>query len=306
MKVTRSMYWGGLVMVAVVVMTAVSDPASAQTKMGGTGSVMGQGGAFSGQSMGGMLKAGEVDAAPFKLMTPAGSVPADGWPKFEHGDLMLSFGAPAPVVPLVSEEKVQWGWDLATFRMKKLRDRKVLYVYELMDRMTAEMVLSAVQTTVRAAWKSDKKAIWTAFGVEYDIAKFKTIGNPKLYSRAAVPIKFDDATFKFLKQEHEPEVFAAAVGAATKGLPSGAFANFTALTAWSAMAKDLKVKLRDLNGRKMKLESAYLKNAWQGPFAWEKLKPLTSFIAVDRDLDIEGVKPLRILISERAWEAMAK
>ena len=293
-------------MVAVVVMTALSDPVLAQMKMGGTGSVVGEGGAFSGKSMSGMLKAGEVDAETFKLITPAGSVPADGWPKFEHGKLMLRFGAPAPVVPLVSEEKLQWGWDLATFRVKKLKDRKVLYVYELTDPRTAEMVLSAMQTTVRAAGKSEEKAIWTAFGVQYDIVKFKTIGNPKLYSRAAVPIKFDDATFEFLKHEHEPEIFAAAVGAAAKELPSGAFANFMALTAWSAMAKDLKVKLKDVKGREMKLKTAYLKNAWQGPFAWEKLKPLTSFIAVDRDLDIEGVKPLRILISERAWAAKAK
>ena len=52
--------------------------------------------------------------------------------------------------------------------------------------------------------------------------------------------------------------------------------------------------------------AAYLNSAWKGPFAWQSLTPLAAFIAMDRDLDIEGVEPQRILTSETAWAVTAK
>ena len=306
MRSDRPIGWkAALAVVAISGATALPVPAQAQTQLGGT-DIMDL-----GEIAGGALEIGKINVQTFRPTTPWGSVPQDGWTKFEHGDKTLKFAAPVPAVPLFAEEQRQWGWDLATFRITRLKDRKVLYVYDLSDATTVEAVLSELEKKKRAGAAGKDGTFWTAIGVKYDIKDIKALGDPRLYSLAAVPMKLDDASYEFIKAEHDPAIFSKAVGATVKELPRGAFANFEALTDWSALAKDLKLELKDLQGQKTQssaaaMTAAYLNSAWKGPFAWQSLTPLAAFIAVDRDLGIKGVEPLRILTSETAWAATAK
>lgn len=296
-----------LAVVAISGATALPAPAQTQTNLGSMAIV------DLGKVEGGALETGKIDLQTFRPTTPWDSVPQDGWTKFEHGGKTLKFAAPVPAVPLLAEEQRQWGWDLATFRITRLKDRKVLYVYELSDAKTVEAVLSELEKNEANAAGEDG-TFWTAIGVKYDIESIedvRALGDPRLYSLAAIPMKLDDASYEFIKTEHDPAIFSKAVGATVKEFPRGSFTNFEALTDWSALAKDLKLELKDLEGQKTKssaaaMTTAYLNSAWKGPFAWQSLTPLTAFIAVDRNLNIKGVKPLRILTSETAWAATAK
>lgn len=119
-------------------------------------------------------------------------------------------------------------------------------------------------------------------------------------------MKFDNASYEFIKAEHDPTIFSEAVGATVNELQQGAMANFEALTDWSVLAKDLKdLKKQKTESSTVEMTTTYLNNAERGPLVWQSLTPVEAFIAVDWNLDIED-EPLRILTSESAWAVKGK
>ena len=242
------------------------------------------------------------------LFVPArGAVGPDGWAMFEHGKVNLKVGAPTPAVPLQGAERDQWTKDIATFKFDELKDRQVLYVYYLSP-TTAEAANALLKAVKDAASPSAKAgAPWAAIGVQYDTAgldarTFKMAGvSPDLYRMAAVPLEWNMASYEFVKSEHDPATFAALVKATATALPKGAYDNFGAVEKWSALAKAFNVKLAK-DAKKLQA----LKARSKGPFLWLDLKPVASFIALDRKLEIEGVDPERILTSKMAWWATGK
>ena len=243
-----------------------------------------------------------------------GVVPPDGWPLFKHGNMNLKASAPTPVVPLPGAERKQWLWDLATFKLNKVQDRQILYIYYLWPPnsspsssqvVMANAVIEAVKKA--ASLSTEDAAIWMAFGVEYEIGTMhhyddamgaKLLDDPALLRAAAVPVKWSEDSYKFIKQEHDPATFAKLVEATTTTLAKGTYANFGAVEHWSGLAKQAELKVKaDAT------TNAYLKTVSRGPFSWLYLKPVGSFIALDRKIDIEGVEPETVLTSKTAWLA---
>ncbi len=233
---------------------------------------------------------------------------ADGWPVFLHGGKKLKIGAPAPAVPLIGAEKRKWAKDIATFKFDGVKDRQVLYVYDLSNKKTAKVVLNTLNPTVLAD-KAGK--LRTAIGAVYDTASIAATGQVDVYRRAALPVKWNQAIYDYVKSKHDPKAVAMAVGAITAKLPKYAYYNFEAVGVWSALAKQYKASLAK-EVRELKSKSTASVNtgtyevATKGPLTWVYLKPIGSFIAVNRDLDITGIKAERVLTSKKAWQLIEK
>ena len=244
----------------------------------------------------------------------AADIAADGSLRLKHGNTTLKIAPVMPVVPLPGEEREQWTKDMAAFRLDELKDRQVLYAYDFSNEETAEAVLTALNKTAGSAGKA--MPFWTAFGVLYETKDMMAAGYGDLYRRAVVPVEWTDGFYEYVKKAHTAEVFAKALGISATTLSKGAFDNFDAVGDWSALAKKYRVKLDEdverLKSRGLsdaavpaKYAVAY-EAAKKGPLAWLHLKPVGSFVAVDRKLDVSGVEPLRVLTSKKAWLATAK
>lgn len=303
--------WTGSLVAATAIFAMASLPGAsqAQTKPGGSPSPGVQ-----------ALARSVVYHAKFMPALQRGVVPADGWPQFLHNELKLKVGAPAPAVPLLGAEWKQWRSDIVTFKFRKLKDRRLLYIYYLSPPESspktpiADAVLKAIKAV--AAPSAGDPAIWTAIGVEYEIKtmKFydaegaKLLFEPELLRWAAVPMKWSEASYEFIKSEHDPATFAALVGAAATALPTGTYANFGAVQHWSALAK------KELKGKTVAtgtafpkgMAAAYLKTVSKGPYGWLDMKPVASFIALDRKIDVAGAEPKPVLTSKAAWPATGK
>ena len=255
----------------------------------------------------GVLPGSGVEIEGFKLAGTRYSVPEDGWPQFEHEGKTLKFGAPTPAVPLDGAERKQWRKDVVTFEFDKLRDRQLLYVYYLWplgaEKAEAEAGIMAVLDAVGEAGE-----LSTAIGFEYDISGKEVLAAEDLYRRAAVPVKWDEASYDFIKAEYHPETIAGLVKATATALPKGTYANLGAVDNWSASAKAAALKMGVVNSESLPPSAriAYLKTISNGSFTWPELTPVASFIAVDRELDIQGVKAKTILTSKGAWRAMSE
>lgn len=256
--------------------------------------------AFTGCALAESKMNAEPSAEALKEFKSAG-LASDGWFQFVYAGKLLKFRAPSPAVPLLGAEKARWGWDVATFKFSRLQDRQVLYLYDLSNEKTAEAVINALDATRL----HEKTAIWTAIGVEYDTSEFTEAGYADLFRRAAVPVMWNEASSAFVKGKYNPNIFAKAVGLVTSELSAIANDNFDALDDWSALAKKYNKKLaKDMKGHK--IEGLVATAAAKGPLTWLTLSPISSFIAVNRDLEISGIEPLRILTSKTAWETMSK
>ena len=246
-----------------------------------------------------------VEDQEFALAGPRYSIPEDGWPQFEHHGVTLKFGAPTPTVPLDGAERKQWGVDLMTFQFDKLRDRQPLYVYYLWpqgaEKAEAEEMMKAVLDAVVEAGQ-----LSTAIGVEYDISGAEFPVAADLYRRAAVPVKWDDASYSFIMSEYDPATIAELVEATATALPTGTYTNFGAVEYWSALAQTAVLETGSVPSEQLPSDAAiaYWKTVSKGPFTWPELTPVASFIAVDQKLDIEGLDAQPILTSKKAWSAM--
>ena len=308
-----------LAVVAMITMAllAGSGASQAQTKPGGNPNVVVP--AAGNLGFVPALQRGVMDYIAFVPALQRGVVPADGWPLFLHGDIKLKFGAPVPAVPLLGAEWKQWRSDLVTFKFRKLKDRQLLYIHYLSPPKSsaktdmADAVLRAVKKEARL---SKGTALWTAIGVEYEIkvTEFqgakgtKLLIEPEFLRWAAVPVKWSQASYQFIMNKHDPETFAALVKATATALPTGTYANFGAVEGWSALAKmkGLTVKDSVTTSGMGAVAAVYLKALSKGPFTWLDLKPVASFIALDRKLDVAGVKPKAVLTSKAAWLATGK
>ena len=250
----------------------------------------------------------------FSLDKP-GMVTADGWHRFTYSESSapesaydgLKFGAPVPAVPGPGTEREQWTADVAGGKLTKLKDRQLLYVYPLAGD-NANKVINALQTAARS-----DKPLWTAIVVEYNNPTSVKEGLKVLYSRAAVPVKWDEKASAFFKIKHDAATFGDAVLGAMIALPAAAYANFSAVEKWSASTKGFKTKLaEELKG--LKKRDAISPKAWasvieanyqeasKGPVTWLGLKPRSAFVAVDRKLKIQGMDAAGyILTSKKAW-----
>jgi hypothetical protein len=214
---------------------------------------------------------------------------AEGWTKYQNAGNLFKFAAPTPAVKFVDAEQTRWGWDLATFNFSSLKDRELLYLYDLSDPSVAQKVVMELGRGAKSADQPDD--LWAAIGVEYDIKCIASIAGAELYSHAVVPIDLDGSTIEFLLENHDMATFAKVVAAGMEAQPQWATKNFGAVVAWSAGAKELRAETDKAN-------SLY---AWKGPFAWQDLVPVQSYIAVNQNLEIEGITPEQILTSESAW-----
>ena len=236
----------------------------------------------------------------FKLAGPRYLVPEDGWPQFEHQGATLKFGAPTPTVPLDGAEREQWGKDLVTFQFDKLRDRQPLYVYYLWPRDAEKAEAAATMEAVLNAIV-EAGEVSAAIGVEYDIGDAEVPIAADLYRRAAVPVKWEEASVDFIRAEYDPEIISELVKATATALPAGTYTNFGAVEHWSASARTASLEQLAPDPA-----IAYWKTVSKGPFTWPELTPVASFIAVNRELDVEGIKAEPILTSKGAWSAMGE
>ena len=250
----------------------------------------------------GVLAGSGVEDEGFKLAVTRSSVPEDGWPQFEYAGQTFKFGAPTPAVPLDDAERKQWRKDVATFEFDKLRDRQPLYVYYLWTEDAEKAEAQAVLDAVNKAGD-----ISTAIGVEYNISDEKLPIAADLYRSAALPVKWDEASYAFIVAEHDPETIAGLIKATAMVLPTGTYANFGAVENWSASVKATALMTGSVPSKSLPpSEIAYWKTVSQVPFTWTELTPITSFIAVDRKLDIQGLEGKPILTSKGAWKAMSE
>ena len=274
--------------------------AGAEGVRAGTGKVIVKIGAV------GALDGSGVAGKKFKLAGDRYMIPEHGWPQFEHGGKKLGFGAPTPTVPLDSEERKQWRTDVWTFKFDKLRDRQVLYAYYLwppneqngQDEEAIKAVLDAV---------GEAEGFSAAIGVEYDFSGNKEVVATGLYGSAAVPVEWTKETYDFITAEHDPKTIAALVDATAAALPTGAYVNYGAVDTWSAganVAHMTGVEPEPSESWSPEAAAAYLKMVSKGPFGWSYLEPIASFIAVDRELNVEGLEVKRILTSKGAWKGM--
>ena len=227
--------------------------------------------------------------------------PADGWPEFVHEGKQFKFHAPAPAIPVEGEWR-EWSSDIMTFQFAKLRNRKVLFAYELSDKENnAEAVFNALKEVVQSYKESEDEVLWTAVGVKYDTTDM-IMYYKDLYERAIVPFKWSKELHEFIKSGNDPEAFAELVGATVTGLPSGAHFNLNVVKDWSAVMTR-QPQVVDTDGGSLSPEAvvAYRKMVEAGPCNWLKLKPVASFIAVNHRLDIKEVKEETLLTSHLAW-----
>lgn len=211
------------------------------------------------------------------------------------------FGAPSPAVPLQDAERKQWARDIATFKFDELKDRQILYFYPLTQEL-ADKVLNAAKNAVPNSAQSGAQlaAIGVQYGTQGVDAKTATT-SPELYSLAAVPVKWNETSYKFIKDMHDPATFARLVEKYATAFPKATYDNFGAVEKWSALAKGFNAGLA-----KNAKELVNLKAKSTGPYLWFNLTPITSFIALDRKLNIKGVEPKAVLTSRAAWLAIAK
>lgn len=229
---------------------------------------------------------------------------SSGWGTFAHAGNTVMIGAPAPVVPVAGTEWEQWRRDMVSRKYRKLDDRQLLFMYYLAGSVPPGWFATERHAVLEAvAMNVKKRPAVTALGVEYELAGVKIGGEPELYRRVAIPIKWEAIAYDFVSEAHKPSVVAKMVKAFAGKAQTRV--NFAAVTKWSALAMEgaekLRMEIRDADVKTLK--EAHPKALLIGPSAWQTLKPLASFIAVDRDLDIEGVEPLRILTSKKAWAA---
>ena len=275
---------------------------------------------------------GQIKMKPFgggmagstATMVMRGSIDAvrPGWffgrPAYEYEG--VKFSAPAPAVSLDGIESEQWRSDFRNLKFSKLKARKLLYAYYLssLDVAAAREIFKAV-TAEAAALKAKKQSLWAALGVEYDIKGMKlydakgapALGEPAWLGRAAIPVMWSGKVFDLIKDNYDPETFAAVVSGAALSLPSGSYVNYWSLTGWSGAAEASRLKIRELKSEKIPKGMAVAMKAYadavsKGPLKWPDLAPVASFIAVDRDLDIKGLKAKAIVTSKLAWPGVRK
>ena len=237
----------------------------------------------------------------FELAVQRDTLPADGWPQFVYRGKKLKLRAPAPAVLLKGAEWKQWRWDFTTFKFDKLRDRKLLYAYELSNEKNAEAVLNAIKEEVQAG-EDGGGVPRTVIGVKYDTTGMKLWDKPDLYKMAIVPVKWNEEFHEFIKSKNDPATFAELVGATVTALLTGTYENLKAIEGWSTLAQ-YESGVVDTGKSSLPPEAvaAYWKMVSKGPCIWLNLKPVASFVAVDRKLDIQGMEAEPILTSKSVW-----
>ena len=202
-----------------------------------------------------------------------------------------------------------------------MKDRQLLYAYDLssLGAKTAGKILEAVRAAAEAAMKAEKKPLWAAIGVEYRLKDLgivsdkgmKLEGEPALLRWAAVPVMWSVKVYDLIKEKYDPETFAGVVSGAAWSLPSGSYANYWAVNGWSGSAEAFRSKMRNLKGEEIPegvaaAVMAYRDAVSKGPFKWRELRPVATFIAVDRELDVKGLKGKAIVTSKLAWPGARK
>ena len=240
-----------------------------------------------------------------------------GWPAYEYKG--VKFFAPTPAVSLKGIELTQWRSDYLTLKFDKLRDRQLLYVYYLasLDEQKAKKagdVIWAVKAAA-AAQKAKDKPLRIAIGVEYDIKNMefldakgmKLVVEPVWSRWAAVPMKWSEKSYELIKDKHDLKTFAGVVSGAAVALPSGSYANYWSVNGWSGAAKEWQSKIRVVAQEETSPEgklAVYAEAVAKGPLKWRDLTPVATFIAVDQELDIIGLKGKAIVTSKTAWQQM--
>ena len=250
--------------------------------------------------------AGDVSVSKGFTLDPKSLAMAhDGWRLFRHGDTTLKFGAPAPAIHLSDVEWKQWSSDLLTFDFDKLKDRQILYVYYLSSpkAQKVDAVLDALEVALSAQITGE---LWMAIGVEYDTTAMQMLGD--LYRKAAVPVEWSKETYEFIRDEHDPATIAELVSATAEALQHPTYRNFSAVEQWSALGKlsEAQAAVFNMESLPPNTVDVYWKTVSKGPLTWLDLKPVASFIALDRMLDIPGVDPEPVLTSKVAWQATGR
>lgn len=224
----------------------------------------------------------------------------DGRLVFDYEGVKLF--APAPAVNLDKIEKIKWRNDFVTFKFDKLRDRQLMYAYDLssLDRKKVGEVIEAVENSVRLKEPEDKQ-LRIAIGVEYEIKSLiNNLDNnldfqPALFQRAAVPVNWNDKTKELLEMEDLANELGAAVLELNYALSWESYRNFTSVNGWSGSAKEWQSLLNSENIASHAMPVAL----W--PELWSDLPPVDAFVAVNQKLDINGLEGKAILTSKRAW-----
>ena len=246
------------------------------------------------------------------LLKSRGLVPGQWWPVFLHQGVKVKAWAPAPALPLQGEEWKQWRSDLRGLKFDKLKDRQLLYAYYLSSPKAkkVEEVLKAVMTLAPVDKDGKDARLSMALGVEYDTEAMKLLHVPGLFRKAAVPFMWSKTSYEFIKDKHDPATFGALIQASALAFLPISYSNFAAVKGWSGLVKSEGTKMKALRTVGMSKEAVeayqisiikYHEAIMKGPLVWTTLKPVASFIAVDRKLDIEGVEPEAIVTSKVAW-----
>ena len=235
----------------------------------------------------------------FDLAVQRDTLPVDGWPQFVHEGKQFKLRAPAPAV-LADTEFKQWEKDLYTFEFDKLRDRELLFAYELSnEKNNSETVFNALKEAVQTSEGKDE-VLWTAIGVKYDTTDMMMWDKPDLYKRAIVPFKWSKDFHEFIESENDPTTFAELVGATVIALLTGAYFNLNMVESWSASTRQSELVDTGKSSLPPEAIAMYWKMVSKGPCIWLNLRPVASFIAVNRRLDIKGVEEETLLTSKSA------
>ena len=275
---------------------------------------LGSSGAFAEMKLQGGSAAGPAVAKPGQPAKSGHVAWLYGRPAYEYKG--AKFLAPAPAVSLKGIESKQWRSDYLKLKFDKLRDRQLLYAYYLtsLDGEKAKAnkagdIIAAVKAAAKAQ-KTKGKPLRIAIGVEYDIMEFlgdkdvKLVVEPVWLRWVAVPVKWSEKSHELIKDKHDLKTFAGVVSGATVTLPSRSYANYWSVNGWSGAAKEWQSKLRALAKEKASPDgkAVYAEAIAKGPLKWRDLTPVATFIAVDRMLDIEGLKGKTIVTSKTAWQ----
>ena len=249
------------------------------------------------------IKALELD--PSFLVNMQTAIPAEGWPEFSGANMTVKAAAPTPALKLELAQWKQWRSDLLSFKFDKLRNRKVMYAYYLSSPKAKKVdeILDAIKHIALFEGNIDHASGWMAIGVDYNVENENFPAELDLYRKVAVPVEWSKSTYQFINAQHDPETFSALVSATTTALQPAAFANFLAVEGWAGNVKrpDLPMGTLDIKGLSLDAGYAAFNVASKGSMVWHKRIPVASFVAVDRNLDIDGVEPEAILTSKMAW-----
>ena len=232
----------------------------------------------------------------------------------------VKFWAPAPALTLKGLESKEWRRDYLFLNWKKLRDRQLLYAYYLtgLNPKNVSRILKAV-TDATATYKSKGKQLCTAIGVEYNIDYIKALyenhglklqSDAEWLRRVAIPVAWSDKAYQLLKNAYDPWTFARLVDSTTTKQQLKTLTNYRAVVkGWSGSAKAWESEVATLMkqaagtpSETIPLFTAAYDALSNGASKWRQQEPLASFVAVDRELDIDGIDSKPIVTSKTAWQ----